>query len=245
MLAQLIICQRTGQPVLIGGQRVFFHVQTGTDEAGNPITAPITETTLIPLGTREKLARGFGLPPIFRNIPPFNQLDHVGEPLQSTDVITAEELGIVVARVAEYNAIINAAAAQRNIPVADVAGLFNRVLAPGGLKLGPITVTGAPVTGGFFSLDFFHLTDMGYLLFANEFIKAINTGYDTEIPLASITHLFANNGAFFGDGTPSAAANSMIFTNRNGGITDEALKSIVSMWAQPTVRKIRMRAINH
>jgi hypothetical protein len=245
LIPPFLVDPSTGQPVLIGGQRVFYHVQTGTDAAGNPITAPISETTLIPLQTREKLARGFGLPPIFANIPPFNQLDHVGEPLQSTDVITAEELAVVVGRVAEYNAIINAAASQRNIPVADVAGLFNRVLAPGGLRLGPITVTGAPVTGGFFSLDFFHLTDMGYLLFANEYIKAINSGYGTQIPLASITQLFANNGAFFGEGPPSAAANSMIFTNRNGGITDEALKSIVSMWAQPTVRKIRMRAINH
>jgi hypothetical protein len=154
-------------------------------------------------------------------------------------------LGIVVARVGEYNAIINTAAAARNIPVADIAGLFNRVVSATGEHLGPITVTGAPVTGGFFSFDFFHLTDLGYLMFGNEFIKAINSGYDTNIPLASITQLFADNGAFFGEGGPGAA-NSLVFTGTsNSGIADEALQRIVTMWAQPTVKKFRGRAISH
>jgi hypothetical protein len=233
-----------GQPVLVGGQRVFFNVRTGTAENGDPIQEPIAATTLIPLGTRAKLAQGYGLPPFLKAVPPFNQLPHTGEPLEQSDVITAEELATVVARVAEYNTIINSAAAARNIPVADIAGLFNRVVSPAGEKLGPITVTGAPVTGGFFSLDFFHLTDLGYLMFANEFIKAINAGYDTEIPLASITQLFANNGAFFGDGTPGAA--NLVFTSSsNSGIADEALQKIVTMWAQPTVKKFRGRAISH
>jgi hypothetical protein len=238
-----LIDPSTGQPVLVGGQRVYYLVKTGTDANGNDIVAPIDPTTLIPLGTRDKLAHGYGLPAFFKAIPPFNQLDHTGDPLSQNDVITTAELATVVARVAEYNAVINAAAASRQIPVADVAGLFDRVTGPGE-HLGPITVTGAPVTGGFFNLDFFHLTDLGYLMFANEFIKAINTGYGTEIPLASITQLFANNGAFFGDGTPGAT-DSLVFTGHNGGITDEALQSIVTRWAQPTVRKIKQRGVGH
>ena len=55
-----------------------------------------------------------------------------------------------------------------------------------GYLVGPINLTGAFITGGFFSLDGFHLTDMGYTLFADEFIKAINTGYGTSIPLAGL-----------------------------------------------------------
>lgn len=236
-----------GQPVLIGGQKVFFYVRTGPDDAqGNPTQAPIAATTIIPLGTRTKLAQGYGLPPFLKNVPPFNALQHTGEPLEQTDVITVEELTTVIGRVAEYNAIINTAAAARNIPVADVAGLFNRVVSTTGEHLGPITISGAPVTGGFFSFDFFHLTDLGYLLLGNEFIKAINTGYHTDIPLASITQLFANNGAFFGDGTPNGSPNSLIFTNEsNSGIADAALQRIVTMWAQPAVHKFRGRAVNH
>ena len=245
LVPPFLVDPSTGQQVLFQGQPIFFIVRTGTDEQGNPIVAPIAPTTLIPLGTRTKLAQGYGLPAFLKNVPPFSLLPHTGEPLDPNDVITIEEYTATVARVAEYNAVINAAAAARDIPVADVAGLFNRVFSSTGEHLGPITVTAAPVTGGFFSFDFFHLTDLGYLLMGNEFIKAINAEYDTEIPLASIAQLYANNGAFFGDGTPGASANSLTFHGSNQGITDEAVKKITTMWAQPTVRKIRLRAISH
>jgi hypothetical protein len=186
---------------------------------------------------------GFGIPPALATQPPFNQLPNAGTPLSADDVLTLEEIQAVFARVAEYNAAISQIAAARDIPVADIAGLFNRVSA--GMQVGPITVTGAPVTGGFFGFDFFHLTDLGYLLFGNEFIKAINTGYDTDIPLASIAQLFQNNGAFFGDGAPSGV-NNLIFTGSNNGITDDAIKGITSFWANPANRTAgRRRVANH
>lgn len=244
LVPPFLIDPATGQQVLVGGQPVYYTV-SGTDAQGNPTVTPIAPTTLIPLGTRAKLAQGYGLPAFLKNVPPFSLLPRTGEPLHPNDVITVDEYAATVARVAEYNAVINAAAAARDIPVADVAGLFNRVFSPTGLHLGPITVTAAPVSGGFFNLDFFHLTDLGYLLMGNEFIKAINAGYDTEIPLASITQLYSNNGAFFGDDGPGPSANSITFHGSDRGITDEAVKKIVSMWAQPAVRKLRTRAIGH
>lgn len=247
LVPPVVINPTTGQPLLVDpvtgipgatGVPLFYRAKTGQkDSQGNDIVAPIAQTTLVPLGTREKLAQGYGLPPLFKNFPPFNQLPHTGDPLESTDVITAEEFAAVLARVGEYNTVINAAASARQIPVADVAGLFNRVFSATGEHIGPVTITSAPVTGGFFSFDFFHLTDLGYLLMGNEFIKAINAGYDTEIPLASITQLYANNGAFFGDGTPSESASKMI--------TSESVKQIMALWAQPTVKKIKLRAITH
>jgi hypothetical protein len=39
------------------------------------------------------------------------------------------------------------------------------------------------VTGGAFSLDGIHLTPIGNVLLANEFIKAINTKYNAFVPL--------------------------------------------------------------
>jgi hypothetical protein len=206
---------------------------------------PIAPTTLIPLQTRDKIAQGYGIPAALKNLPPFSLLPHVGEALTPNDVLTAEEVQAVFARVADYNTAINAAATARNIPVADVAGLFQRVYAPGGLNLGPITITPAPVTGGFFSFDFFHLTDLGYLLMGNEFIRAINGGYGTHIPVASITQLFENNGAFFGEDGPGPAPQS--FIGVNAGITGEALKQIESFWAQPKSQSktSRWRAAGH
>jgi phospholipase/lecithinase/hemolysin len=236
LVPPVLVDPNTRQPVLIGGQPVPFIA-----DLGNGVIGPIPSTTLIPLHVRDKLAQGFGLPPALKNIPPFSQLPHTGEPLAATDILTAEEIAAVLARVAEYNTIIANAAAARNIPVADVKGLFDRVTSASGEQLGPITVKGDFITGGFFSLDGFHLTDLGYLLMGDEFIKKINASYDTEIPLAGITQLFADNGAFFPEA--NALMGPVSFAHPNSGMTDDAVKEITTFWAQPTIR--RMRAVGH
>ena len=101
------------------------------------------------------------------------------------------------------------------------------------MKVGPVTISAQPVTGGFFGFDFFHLTDMGYLLFANEYIKTINSAYGTEIPLAGAWQLYANNGGFF----PETNPNNII-------VTDAAADQIRTMWAQPVTTSRRPRAIS-
>jgi hypothetical protein len=235
-----IVNPATGQPLLIGGNRVYYMVDNG-----DGTQSPVDPTTLIPLQTRTKLAQGYGIPAFLAAGPPFNALPHAGEPLSQDDVLTAGEIQTVFARVDEYNAIIAQLAAARDIPVADINGLFRRVSAPGGVHLGPITVTSAPVTGGFFGLDFFHLTDLGYLMFGNEYIRTINHAYDTEIPLASITQLWENNGAFFGDGAPNGGDN--LTFQGNNGITNSALNQILTFWSQPTIKGStrRFRGVRH
>lgn len=224
LVPPVLVNPATRQPIPgPDGNPIFFIVDNG-----DGTSSPVTPGTLIPLHTREKIAMGFGLPAFLRAVPPFNQLPHVGEPLSPNDVITPAEFAIVQTRVAEYNAIIQQAAAARDIPVADVAGLYNRVFAPGGWQLGPINVNAGFLTGGFFGYDGVHLTDLGYLLFGNEFIKAINAAYDTEIPLASIFQLAANNGANFEEGFGAAA----IFSS-------EAISEIQNFWAQPTMSRRR------
>jgi len=221
-----IVNPTTRQPVLGADGKPIFYIA----DLGNGTIGQLPAGSVVLLTAQTRLATGFGFP----NVPPFNALPNAGKPLPASDVLTPTEQANITARIAEYNATIQSAATSRNIPVADIKGLFDRVtLNPltgaGGINIGPIKVTNAYVTGGFFSLDGFHLTDLGYLLFANEYIKAINAGYDTEIPLASITQLFANNGAFF----PEAS-------NATGAVfSEEASKQILSMWALPTVRKFR------
>ncbi|HEY0157793.1 MAG TPA: SGNH/GDSL hydrolase family protein [Thermoanaerobaculia bacterium] len=236
-----IVNPATGQPVLDpAGNRIYY---VGTNPDGS--FGQLAPTTLIPLQTRARLAQGYGIPPALAGFPPFNQLPFAGTPLSADDVITADEIAQVVARVGQYNAAINQIAAARDIPVADIAGLFQRV--SHGMQLGPVAISAAPVTGGFFNLDFFHLTDLGYLLFGNEFIKAINTAYGTQIPVASIAQLFMNNGAFFGDSGPGVG-NHLTFTGSNSGITDDAVSGIVSFWSrQPIPRRLggRNRVVNH
>jgi hypothetical protein len=224
-LPPFIVNPTTRQPVLgPDGKPIFYIADLGGGNIGQ-----LTSGSFVLLTAQTRLQTGFGFP----NVPPFNALPNAGKPLPASDVLTAAEVATIVARVAEFNATIASAAAARNIPVADIKGLFdsvtvNPLTGAGGRTIGPVKITNAYVTGGFFSLDGFHLTDLGYLLFANEYIKAINAGYDTEIPLASITQLYANNGAFFPD------------TNASGAVLSEAAaQQINSMWAAPTVRKLR------
>ena len=224
----VLVDPATRQPVLIGGQPFFFIADLG---GGN--IAQLPPGSFVLLTALAKIRTGFGLPAAFAADPRFASLPNLGKPLADSDVLTPTEMTAIQTRVAEYNTVIQQAASARNIPVADINGLFNRVAATGGIRIGPFQITRDFVTGGFFSFDGFHLTDLGYLLFANEYIRTINAAYDTEIPLASISQLFANNGAFFPDTTTNTSALTL---------SEEAVAQIKQFAIAPPQRK---RAIHH
>jgi len=226
-----IVNPTTRQPVLgPDGKPIFYIADLGGGTIGQ-----LTPGSFVLLTAQTRLQSGFGFPAV----PPFNALPNAGKPLPASDVLTATEAANIAARVREYNAVIASSAAARGIPVADIKSLFDGVTlnsaGVGGRTIGPITLTNAYITGGFFSLDGFHLTDLGYLLFANEYIKAINAGYGTSVPLASITQLFANNGAFF----PETASGQPVTDASHFELTEEAARQITTMWAQPTIKKVR------
>jgi hypothetical protein len=226
-----IVNPTTRQPVLgPDGKPIFYIADLGGGNFGQ-----LPAGSIVLLTAQPRLASGFGFPAV----PPFNALPNAGKPLPAADVLTPTEIANIVARVKDYNTVINTAAAARGIPVADVKSLFDNITVnpttgAGGLTLGPIKVTNGFITGGFFSLDGFHPTDLGYLLIANEFIKAINGGYHTQIPVASLSQLFANNGGFFPDNSAQFVGDAANFV-----MTEEASKAITTMWAQPAIRKIR------
>lgn len=224
-----LINPATGQPVLgPDGNRIYYVADLGGGNFGQlPVGSYVT------LDARGQLAQGYGIPAAFKNIPPFSSLPHVGEPLADAYSLTPTETAAIVTRVGEYNTIIAQAAAARNIPVANIKGLFERVYATGGLHVGPVVISPAFISGGFYSLDGFHLTDLGYLLFANEYIKAINSEYDTEIPLAGIAQLYANNGAFFPDDGANVTG-TILFA-------DGVAEQIRAMWATPA--PVRRRGV--
>jgi phospholipase/lecithinase/hemolysin len=227
-----IVNPTTRQPVLgPDGKPIYYIADLGGGNIGQ-----LTAGSFVLLTAQSRLQSGFGFP----NVPPFNALPNAGKPLPASDVITPTEAAAIVARVQSYNATIVAAAAARGIAVADIKALFDRVTVNpitgvGGLTIGPVKITNAYITGGFFSLDGFHLTDLGYLLFADEYIRAINNNYGTDIPFASISQLFANNGAFF----PETTSGQFVVDASNFEMTEAAAKQITTMWAQPTVRRIR------
>lgn len=185
----VLINPATRQPVLVGGNPVFLIADLGNGTVGQ-----LPPGSKVLLTAASKLSTGFGIPPQLAAVPPFNALPNAGQPLADSDVLTPTEIADITARAVAYNDIINTAAAARNIPVADIKGLFDSWV--NGVNLGPFVLNSSFVTGGLFSLDGFHLTDIGYTLFANQYIKTINANYDTEIPLASLSQFLSNNGAF-------------------------------------------------
>ena len=217
----------TRQPVRgPDGNPIFFIYRSGDTVAQLP------PGSVVLLPSAAKLASGIGIPPALRNLPPFNQLPNVGTPLEGSDVLTPDEQTAIAARAAEYNTVIQQAASARDIPVADIKGLFDRFAAPGGYHVGPFVFTPAFIQGGIFSLDGFHMTDIGYTFFANEYIRTINRAYDTEIPVAGIWQLFQNNGAFFPEDDLRAPEISL-----------EAVESIMR-YATPAGPR-RLRAVEH
>jgi len=197
----VLIDPATRRPVIgSNGQPIFLVADLGGGMIGQ-----LPPGSLVLLTASSKIASGFGIPSSLAMIPPFNQLPNVGKPLADTDVLPPPEPAAIVARVNDFNTVINQAAAQRDIPVADIKGLFDRVTA--GMLVGPIAINSAFITGGFFSLDGFHLTDIGYTLFADEYIKTINAAYGSSIPLAPLSDFLQNNlpttssGAVVIDGT--------------------------------------------
>ena len=160
-------------------------------DLGGGVIGQLPAGSLVLLPAASKIATGVGIPAALASIPPFNQLPNIGKPLADTDVLTPTEQAAIVQRVNDFNTVITQAAAQRDIPVADIKGLFDRVVA--GMTIGPISINSSFITGGFFSLDGFHATDIGYTLFADEYIKAINAAYGSAVPLAPLSDFLQNN----------------------------------------------------
>ena len=182
------------QPVVVGGNQIpLFYLP-----AGGTIPQAVPPGSVVLLAALPKYQTGFGIPPTVAAFPPFNALPNAGKPLLDSDIITPTELATFTSTIAAYNATIIAEAAAHNVPVADVRGLFNRfaaakVTSPMIIGPGPMTVNNTVIRGGIFSYDGAHLSDLGYALMANEYIKAINSGYGTHIPLANISQFLANN----------------------------------------------------
>ena len=145
--------------------------------------------SLVLLTSLSLVQSGFGIPaPLAPFLPP---LPNIGKPLPDEAVLTPTEITAINQRLSDYNAAISAAAAARDIPVVDINALFNRLKQ--GEQVGPFSLSLGYAIGGVVSLDGYHLTDIGYALFANEYIKTINSAYGTHIPLSGLWQFLQNN----------------------------------------------------
>ncbi len=204
----------TGQPITLVGQ-----------VDGTPPVGQLLKGSFVTLPAGSLIGQGFGIPSALKPIlDPTNKLPFFGTPLPDSVILTPAEQATLTQRISDYNAVIVAAAAKRNIPVADIKGLFDRFAA--GISVGPFRLTSDYITGGIFSLDGVHLSDIGYTLFANEYIKAINSGYGTHIPVASVSAFMQNN-----DPATKMASGAAAYPGMMWILSDEASKGLLQMFS--------------
>ncbi len=123
---------------------------------------------------------------------PFN-VNGVTLPLANKWVLTATEKAKVAAATSAYNNSIVAIAATKNLAVADMNAVMNKLIT--GLQIETNSIYTANYFSGsgtegqvLFSLDGVHPNARGYAVIANEFIKTINAKYKSNLPLHNPTY---------------------------------------------------------
>jgi hypothetical protein len=139
--------------------------------------------------------------------------------LPSNVVLDAAEILAIRSATQAYNTSIANHATANGAPVVDLAGLSETIRARG------IVIGGQRLTinflGGIFSLDGVHLTNTGYAVIANEFIKALNTNFSAGIPPLSVREIQKSDPLIFPEtGHPASAL---------GQISSETVQSLRSV----------------
>ena len=101
-------------------------------------------------------------------------------PIPDRFVLTASEILSVETAISNYNIVLKNIANARGLAFVDVNALFTKI--KNGYVYNGVTINASFVSGGFYSLDGLNLTPRGNALIANEFIKSINTTYNSTIP---------------------------------------------------------------
>jgi hypothetical protein len=151
------------------------------------------------------LAQGIGIP---------KTLGGQGTALPDAVILDADEVGAIRDHVVGYNLAIRDVCNTAGIPVLDVNALFESI-AVEGRNVGGVKLTTEYLTGGIFSYDGVHLTEMGYAVLANEWIQQINAA-GGSLPLVDL-------GPFLGVVGTRRPAGSVEFS-------EEAYRSLLTVF---------------
>jgi len=105
-------------------------------------------------------------------------------PLEDKHILIPSEINELRVATDAYNVTISNAATANDLAFVDANDLLSRIAA-GGVVSGSYTFNNSLVFGNAFSLDGIHPTSRGYGVIANEFVKAINAKYGSNLPLVN------------------------------------------------------------
>jgi len=152
------------QPVMINGQRVPLIGPSG----------PLAPNTYVTLAAAPLLATGVGVP---------TSVGGRGTPLPDEVLLDAGEVSMIQDYVVANNQAIREIAGAAGFPVFDANALLASFKE--GRSIGGVRLTADFLTGGIFSYDGVHPTDLGYALLANGWIETINAS-GANLPLVNV-----------------------------------------------------------
>ena len=168
------------------------------DGAGMPIpligpdgATPLTPTSKVLLTASGPLALGCGIPfpvGLAGSGGPYPPECPTGG-LPDAVVLTDDQLTTIQDRSGRFNDVIRDAASNAGAALWDAHADFARIAA-GGVEIGGVNLNADYLTGGLFSYDGVHPTELGYAVIANFFIEAINARYGARIPLVDLRDFF-------------------------------------------------------
>ncbi|MFI5180575.1 MAG: SGNH/GDSL hydrolase family protein [Thermoanaerobaculia bacterium] len=119
-------------------------------------------------------------------------------------VLTPTEVAAIRARTSDINTALITKGTAAGYKIYDTAGFFSDMLAHG-RSYGGITIGTSFLSGGFFGYDGVHPTSLGYAIFADDVMQAINANYGNNLPRVNMfSYLF--NGNTSAGGYPIGAA---------------------------------------
>ena len=134
---------------------------------------------LIPLTTKGKIG---SLQPVPPGVPASLGARGIAYPFADKYVLTATEITEINSAVEAYNTTIKNVANAKGYAFVDANSKLKELSQSSGIVWDGVKYNAKFITGGAFSLDGVHLTGRGYAIVANEFIKAINTKYKSNLP---------------------------------------------------------------
>ncbi|HKB69790.1 MAG TPA: SGNH/GDSL hydrolase family protein [Thermoanaerobaculia bacterium] len=178
-----IIDPSTGQPIP-DGQGGFL---TYIGERHDGTAGPIPPDTLVTLQAAPLLAQGIGIPAALggTGIP---LPDGNFEPPATVNpgvLLYADEVAQLEAYTDHFNATIAADAAAHGAGVLDVHEIFHQ-LKDTGYDVAGVHLSADFPTGGLFSADGLHPTNIGYAVLADYWIQAINATAGSSVPRADV-----------------------------------------------------------
>jgi hypothetical protein len=178
----------TSIPFFTTFRSVTIDLTTGAPVALiGPGSAPLDPGDLVLLTAGPGLASGRGFP-----VGSYNYVNPsapgTGAPLTDAEVLNTAEQSAVASAISGMNASLDSIVANRPWTVmVDMNGLLADISA-NGYHLGSTTYTSSFVTGGIFSLDGVHPTDLAHAILCNKLIDAVNAGFGSTVPRLNVAN---------------------------------------------------------